>query len=135
MSTNKIQFVKKLTRSSKAPFPTTSTSLWLANVVSNDGEELQLDYSRYVYVHRDEGIITGISISKGMVADHPNIDNQYIEYGDLMFATLLFYLQEIQAFCELWSEIFESQFLLPPDDYFEAAAWRWNAIVVKGKEL
>ena len=130
-----IQFVKKLTRKSKAPFPTASTSLWLANVVGGSGDELRLDYSRYLYVHRDDvGKITGISISKGMVDDHPNIDSQYLT-GDLMLATLLFYIGEIEVFCEHWSDEFEQFFLLPPDDYFEAASWRWNALIGKIKEL
>ena len=137
MSTNKpIQFVKQLTRVSKAPFETISTSLWLANVISADSEPLVLNYSRYLYAHRDAvGKITGLSISKAMVDDHPNIHSQYIEYGDLMFRVLIFYIEEIENFCQLWADEFEKYFLLQPDDYFEAAAWRWNSIVVKSKEL
>jgi len=129
------QFVKKLTRKSKAPFPTTSTNLWLANVTSKEGSELTLDYSRYIYLHRDDvGKVTGISISKSMVEDHPNVGSQYLT-GDLMYAILLFYIDEIEAFCSHWSDEFEQLFMLPPDDYFEAASWRWNALVGKSKEL
>ncbi|MBD0411051.1 hypothetical protein [Pseudoalteromonas distincta] len=137
MSQNQqIKFVKQLTRASKAPFETTSTSLWLANVISADGEPLVLDYSRYLYIHRDAvGKITGISISKAMVGDHPNVHSQYIEYGDLMFGILIFYIEEIENFCQLWAYEFEKYFLLPPDDYFEAASWRWNSIVVKSSEV
>lgn len=136
MSTNKIQFVKKLTRASKAPFETVTTHLWLANVTSDEGEPLSLNYSRYLYVHYDlAGKVIGISISKSMVNDHPNIYSQYIEYSDLMFGVLIFYIEEIERFCQLWANDFEKYFLLPPDDYFEAAAWRWNSIVVKSKEL
>ncbi|MCK8134696.1 hypothetical protein [Pseudoalteromonas sp. 2CM28B] len=131
MSQNQqIKFVKQLTRASKAPFETISTSLWLANVISADGEPLILDYSRYLYIHRDAvGKITGISISKTMVGDHLNVHSQYIEYGDLMFGILIFYIEEIESFCQLWANEFEKYFLLPPDDYFEAASWRWNSIV------
>lgn len=137
MSQNQqIKFVKQLTRASKAPFETISTSLWLANVISADGEPLVLDYSRYLYIHRDAvGKITGISISKAMVDDHPNVHSQYIEYGDLMLGILIFYIEEIENFCQLWANEFEKYFLLPPGDYFEAASWRWNSIVVKSTEV
>ena len=137
MSQNQqIKFVKQLIRASKAPFETISTSLWLANVISADGEPLVLDYSRYLYIHRDAvGKITGISISKAMVGDHPNVHSQYIEYGDLMFGILIFYIEEIENFCQLWASEFEKYFLLSPDDYFEAASWRWNSIVVKSTEV
>ena len=137
MSQNQqIKFVKQLTRASKAPFETISTSLWLANVISADGEALVLDYSRYLYIHRDAvGMITGISISKAMVGDHPNVHSQYIEYSDLMFGILIFYIEEIENFCQLWASEFEKYFLLPPDDYFEAASWRWNSIFIKSTEV
>lgn len=126
-----IKFVKKLQRESKSPFNDSSTSLWLANIVSKPDEELELNYSRYIYAHRDDcGRIVGISISKSMVAEHPNINTQYLT-GDLMYGILIFYINEIQSFCELWADEFEMFHLLPPDDYFEAASWRWNAIVVK----
>ena len=137
MSQNQqIKFVKQLIRASKAPFETISTSLWLENVISADGEPLVLDYSRYLYIHRDAvGKITGISISKAMVGDHPNVHSQYIEYGDLMFGILIFYIEEIENFCQLWASEFEKYFLLSPDDYFEAASWRWNSIFVKSIEI
>ncbi|WP_105212989.1 MULTISPECIES: hypothetical protein [unclassified Pseudoalteromonas] len=127
---HEIQFVKKYSRESKSPFDDASTSLWLANVVSEPDEALTLDYSRYIYAHRDAcGRIIGISISKSMVAEHPDIDSQYLS-GVPMLAVLLFYIDEIEAFCEHWADEFESFFLLPPDLFFEIAQWRWNAIVV-----
>lgn len=124
-----IQFVKLLKRASKAPFPTTSTSLLLANVVSNVGEELELDYSRYIYIHRDEnGKTTGISISKSIVAEYSNTESQYL-CGVEMYQLLLFYIDEIGKFCELWADEFEAVFLLPPDLFFEIAKWHWGRLV------
>ena len=136
MSLNQqIKFVKKLQRESKSPFNDSSTALWLANIVSKPGEELALNYSRYIYAHRDDcGRIVGVSISKSMVADHPNINTQYLT-GDLMYGILIFYINEIQSFCELWADEFEKYFWLPPDDHFEAASWRWKSSVVKSTEV
>lgn len=127
MSQNKpIEFVKKLVRESKAPFPTISTSLWLADIVSREEEKLELSYTRYIYVHRDSvGKITGISISKSLVNEHSNIESQYIAYGDLMFTVLNFYIDDIKMFCDLWADEFEQFFLLKPRVYF-AAKWRCN---------
>lgn len=131
----KIKFVKKFQRESRTPFNDSSTSLWLANIMSKPNEELLLDYSRYIYVHRDEcGRIVGISISKSMVADHPNVDSQYLT-GDLMFAMLLFYIDEIEKFIEhCWNPgEFESFHLLPVDLYLDQCRWRWNSIVVRSE--
>ncbi len=126
-----IKFVKQFKRESKSPFDDASSALWLANVVSKPDEELKLDFSRYLYVHRDIcGCIVGASISKSIVADHPNINSQYLT-GELMYGVLIFYIKEIRSFCKLWADEFETFHLLPPDDYFEAASLRWNAIVVK----
>jgi len=126
-----VQFVKKYTRESKSPWDDSSTMLWLANVASEYHENLVLDYSRYIYVHRnDVGQIVGISISKKMQLDHPNINSRYLS-GKEMITFLLFYIDEIQQFCELWADEFEQHFLLPPSDYFEAVCWRWNSIAVR----
>lgn len=128
-----LKFVKKFQRESKSPFDDASTALWLANIISKPDEELKLDYSRYLYVHRDEyGRIVGISISNSMVADHPNIDSQYLT-GDLMYAMLLFYIDEIEKFIDhCWNpDEFESFHLLPVDLYLDQCRWRWNSIVVR----
>lgn len=118
-----IKFVQKPTIASELPFPSVSTSLWLANVV-DDGGDLRLNYDRYIYVHRDDvGRVTGISVSKSMLVEHPNLTSQHLT-GDLVYAVLLFYIDEIEAFCELWADEFEQFFLLRPDEYFEAAIWR-----------
>lgn len=123
-----IKFVKKLKRESKAPFPTTSTSLWLANIVNNDGGEPVIDFSKYIYVHRDDvGLITGISISKNMMSSDETLRSQYIT-GERMYSILTKYLDEIKDFCELWADEFESYFLLKPHDYFESVGDRWCAI-------
>jgi hypothetical protein len=125
-----VQFVKKYTRESKSPFCDASTSLLLANVTSEPDDALTVDYSRYIYLHRDDiGKVVGISISKNIQAEHSNIESQYLT-GVKMYELLLFYIDEIEIFCEYWSDEFESFFLLPPDDFFESARWRWNAIVV-----
>lgn len=48
-----IQFVKKYTRESKSLFCDASTSLLLANITSKPDEPLTVDYSRYIYLHRN----------------------------------------------------------------------------------
>ncbi len=48
-----IQFVKKYTRESKNLFCDASTSLLLANITSKPDEPLTVDYSRYIYLHRN----------------------------------------------------------------------------------
>lgn len=132
MSQNQqIKFVKKLQRESKSPFNHSSTALWLANIVSKPDEELTLNYSRYIYAHRDDcGRIVGISISKSMVAEHSYINSQYLT-GELMYGILIFYINEIQSFCELWADEFEMFHLLAPKEFFGVAKIRWSSIVVK----
>lgn len=134
MSQNKqTKFVKKLQRESKSPFNDSSTALWLANIVSKADEELILNYSRYIYIHRDDcGRIVGISISKSMVAEHSNVQSQYLT-GNLMYAILLYYIEEIQTFIEYcWRPgEFESFHLLPVDLYLEQFRWRWEEVALE----
>ncbi len=46
-----------------------------------------------------------------------------------MYAFLLMYIDEITEFCNLFSDEFESVFLLEPRTYFEAAETRWFSII------
>ena len=65
MSQTKLQIVRKYTRESKSPFQDASTSLWLASITNED--RLELDFSQYIYVHRDDvGKVVGVSVSKSI---------------------------------------------------------------------
>lgn len=93
----------------------------LANTSINTKEDLLLGFGRYIYIHRDsQGQQLGISISKAMLADTPELESQYLS-GDEMKAVLYLYLDDISAFCELFSDDFEQVFGLPPSIYIEAA--------------
>lgn len=126
MSQTKLQIVRKYTRESKSPFQDASTSLWLANVTNED--RLELDFSQYIYVHRDDvGKVVGVSVSKSIAREH-SLESKYLE-GSVMYRILIFYIDQIIDFCELWADEFEQFFLLPPDLFFELAQWHWNTII------
>ena len=126
MGQTKLQIVRKYTRESKSPFQDASTSLWLANVTNED--RLELDFSQYIYVHRDDvGKVVGVSVSKSIAREH-SLESQYLE-GSGMYSILIFYIDQIKDFCEHWADEFEQFFLLPPDLFFELAQWHWNTII------
>ena len=53
---------------------------------------------------------------------------RYLE-GIEMYALLLLYLDDITEFCSLFSDEFESVFLIDPRDYFEVAELRWYSLI------
>ncbi|MCL1039626.1 hypothetical protein L2750_21190 [Shewanella submarina] len=108
-------------RPSKSPWQDHHTVMLLADTSVNNEGDLLLGFGRYIYLHRDsQGQQLGISISKAMLADMPELESQYLS-GDEMKAVLYLYLDEISAFCELFSDDFEQVFGLPPSIYIEAA--------------
>ncbi len=129
MSDTNTQFIRKYKRASKSPWDNdASTILLLADIVNSD-KELELAFSNYIYLHRDlVGRALGISISVALVEQHPEFESRYLE-GIEMYAFLIMYVDEITEFCSLFTDEFESIFLLEPRNFFEAAEQRWFSIL------
>jgi len=127
-----VKFVREYKRQSRSPFEgDTHTILLLADVSEEEGQ-LYISFSRYIYLHRDScGRALGISISKSLVNEHPNIEQQYLTGAD-MTGLLLFYKEELTAFCSYFSDEFEQLYMMPPHEFFEAAELRWNRLVIDG---
>lgn len=121
---NQSQFIRIYKRASQSPWDDHSTVLLLANV-SQDGEEIKLDFSRYIYLHRDtSGRIQGLSLSKSIITEADFDCERYI-CGEMMYVILLMYIDEITLFCELFADEFEALFLTSPVHYFSAMAEYW----------
>ena len=122
------QFIRKYKRISKSKWATRdkSTVLLLADVTDTSNSEIELSFSRYIYLHRDEvGRVLGISISKLIFEKYSNqFEDRYLE-GEDMLTVMLIYIDEIIEFCELFTDEFESIFILSPRVYFEAAITKW----------
>ena len=118
------QFIRIYKRASQSPWDDHSTIMLLANA-SKNGEEIELDFSRYIYLHRDVvGRILGLSLSKTITAEADFSDERYVS-DEMMYVILLTYIDEITAFCELYSEDFESIFLAKPAQFFASFAEYW----------
>ncbi|MEP7706539.1 hypothetical protein [Paraglaciecola sp. 25GB23A] len=121
----KSQFVKVYKRASQSPFSDHSTMLWLASAICENDLGIEIDYKRYIYVHREiDGTICGISISKKMLSENPDFENRYLD-GVEMYAFLLIHIEEITAFCEFFRNEFIDMFLIPPLTYFTYAEQYW----------
>ena len=129
MSDNKSKFIRKYSRASKSPWNDTSTILLYANSeILKDGS-IELSYQNYIYLHRDIlGMNLGISFSKVMLEANPDFQSKYLE-GIEMLGFLLMHIEEICDFCLLFSNEFESIFLIDPVSFFEAADQRWLKIL------
>lgn len=128
MRTNDTRFVKKYQRESQSPWDDDSTMLLLAEVKSDEGEDLKLSYERYITMHFDElHRCCGISLSKTLADDYV-LSGRYLE-GEEMYRVLLMHIDEMAEFCTHYAELFESIFLLEPRDFFEAAEIRWSKLI------
>ncbi|PKH62858.1 hypothetical protein CXF83_09910 [Shewanella sp. Choline-02u-19] len=125
MSDKKSQFIREYQRQSKSPWNDHCTILLLADHQLSEGNDIKLTFARYIYQHRDSaGRILGMSISKSIQEEHPELDNQYLEDLD-MYMVLLLLKDEVQSFCGLFDDEFESIFGLPPEVYFDIAEQHW----------
>ena len=123
---NQSQFIRIYKRTSQSPWDDHSTVLLLANTTRN-GDEIELEFSRYIYLHRDiAGKIQGLSLSKSIIAESELDCERYVS-GDMMYVILLMYVDEIPSFCELYADEFETLFLTSPTHYFSAMAEYWIA--------
>lgn len=122
------QFIRKYKRISKSKWAShdKSTILLLADVIADSDGEIELGFTRYIYLHRDEvGKVLGISISKA-IFDETDLHfvERYLEGSDMLLL-LLTYIDEITEFCDLFSDEFKSIFMLSPKEYFEVAIQAW----------
>ncbi|MEZ9819983.1 hypothetical protein AB4238_05035 [Shewanella sp. 10N.286.45.A1] len=125
MSDKKSQFIREYRRQSKSPWRDHSTVLLLAGHQVTEDDDIELSFSRYIYQHRDSaGRILGLSISKSIQEEHPELDNQYLEDFD-MYMVLLLYKDEVQSFCGHFDDEFEAIFGLPAEIYFDIAEQHW----------
>ena len=121
---NEGQFIRIYKRASQSPWRDHSTVLLMANTSQNKGTT-ELEFSRYIYMHRDiVGRILGLSLSKTITAEADISDERYVS-DEMMYVILLTYIDEITAFCELYSEEFESIFLAKPAQFFASFAEYW----------
>ena len=114
------QFVRLYKRQSKSPFDDASTILLLANVSITKEQNIKLDFSRFIYLHRDcLGKPLGLSVSDKMMKEELKLKSKYISI-EHAFPVLNTYLEEIENFCQIWAADFEDLFLLPPREYWKA---------------
>ncbi|MEI4549937.1 hypothetical protein [Pseudoalteromonas spongiae] len=122
------QFIRKYKRISKSKWSSQdkSTILLLADVTGTAENEVAFGFSKYIYLHRDDvGKVLGISISKSIFDSYSTqFEDRYLEDED-MLTVMLIYIDEIIEFCELFTDDFESVFMLSPRVYFEAAIAQW----------
>jgi hypothetical protein len=125
MSHNKSQFIREYQRQSKSPWNDHCTVLLLADHQVTEGHDIELSFARYIYQHRDSaGRVLGMSISKSIREEHPELDSQYLVDLD-MYMVLLLLKEEIQSFCGLFDGEFVDIFGLPPEIYFDIAEQHW----------
>ena len=95
--------IRKYQRQSRSPFEgDDSTILLLANATVK-ANEVELDYQRYIYLHRDEvGRWLGISISKSIEDSLDDGGGKYRQGAEALLL-LLSYNQEISNFLRLFS--------------------------------
>ncbi|TMP75049.1 hypothetical protein CWC05_22030, partial [Pseudoalteromonas ruthenica] len=76
-------FIRKYKRISKSKWAShdKSTILPLAEVVDDTDDEIELGFTRYIYLHRDEvGKVLGISISKAIFEETDlHFEERYLE--------------------------------------------------------
>tara|TARA_A200000159_G_scaffold6815_1_gene6041 strand:- start:2438 stop:2830 length:393 start_codon:yes stop_codon:yes gene_type:complete len=120
------QFIRIYKRTSQSPWDDHSTVLLLANA-TQQGNEIELDFSRYIYLHRDiAGRVLGLSLSKSIIVESELECERYVSC-EMMYVILLMYVDEIPSFCEHYADEFEALFLTSPTHYFSAMAEYWLA--------
>ena len=78
-------FIRVYQRKSKSPWDDHSTVLLLADIDENDNDPRALQFTRYIYLHRDiKGQHLGISISKSLFEEHTEFDTQYLMGLEMM---------------------------------------------------
>lgn len=129
MKDNNISIIRKYVRQSRSPFTgDDSTILLLANL-KVDGEEIQLGFERYIYLHRDEvGRWLGISLSSSIIDELSDDEGKY-RSGIQALSVLLKYHSEICEFIQYFSDEIESIFGIDAQTWLIACKARWRKLL------
>lgn len=121
--------IRKYQRQSRSPFEgDDSTILLLANATVK-ANEVEVNYQRYIYLHRDEvGRWLGISISKSIEDSLDDGGGKYRQGAEALLL-LLSYNQEISNFLRLFSDEVESIFGIDAETWMIACKARWRKIL------
>ncbi len=129
MQDKKTSIIRKYKRQSRSPFVgDDSTILLLANL-EIEGENLRLDYQRYIYLHRSEtGQWLGISLSSSLIDELSDGKGKYRNHREALIV-LLRYHEEIRAFLKHFSDEIESVFGIDAETWMIACKARWRKIL------
>jgi len=129
MQDKKPSIIRKYKRQSKSPFTgDDSTILLLANL-EIEGENLLLDYQRYIYLHRSEtGQWLGISLSSSLIDELSDGKGKYRNHREAL-TVLLGYHEEIRNFLKHFSDEIESVFGIDAETWMIACKARWKKIL------
>ena len=129
MQDKKSSIIRKYKRQSRSPFVgDDSTILLLANL-EIEGENLLLDYQRYIYLHRSEtGQWLGISLSSSLIDELSDGKGKYRNHREAL-TVLLRYHEEIRTFLKHFSDEIESVFGIDAETWMIACKARWRKIL------
>ncbi len=129
MQDKKPSIIRKYKRQSKSPFTgDDSTILLLANLEIK-GEDLRLDYQRYIYLHRSvTGQWLGISLSSSLIDELSDGKGKYRNHREAL-TVLLGYHEEIRNFLKHFSDEIESVFGIDAETWMIACKARWKKIL------
>jgi hypothetical protein len=129
MQDKKTSIIRKYKRQSRSPFlGDDSTILLLANL-EIEGENLRLDYQRYIYLHRSEtGQWLGISLSSSLIDELSDGKGKYRNHREAL-TVLLGYHEEIRNFLKHFSDEIESVFGIDAETWMIACRARWRKLL------
>lgn len=129
MQDKKTSIIRKYKRQSRSPFVgDDSTILLLANL-EIEGENLRLDYQRYIYLHRSEtGQWLGISLSSSLIDELSDGKGKYRNHREALIV-LLGYHEEIRNFLKHFSDEIELVFGIDAETWMIACKARWKKIL------
>ena len=130
MQDKKTSIIRKYKRQSRSPFVgDDSTILLLANL-EIEGEDLRLDFQRYIYLHRSEtGQWLGISLSSSLIDELSDGKGKYRSHREAL-TVLLRYHEEIRAFLKHFSDEIESVFGIDAETWMIACKARWRKLIL-----
>lgn len=129
MQDNTTSIIGKYKRQSRSPFiGDDSTILLLANL-DIEGENLRLDYQRYIYLHRNQkGQWLGISLSSTLIDELSDGKGKYRNHKEVLIVLLRYY-EEIRDFLKHFSDEIESVFGIDAETWMIACKARWRKLL------